>query len=311
MGGPLKLLWLEDFLVLIDAGTFSKAAALRNVTQPAFSRRIQMLEAWLGVDLVDRRGQPMRLTATAARFEPEIRALVSRAHELKSAMGLESKARQRIVLTTQHNLTISHLPQLLGFLQARRTSTVFSIRSGNREQCVAQLARGEADILLCCEAPGVLLPTPGPDSERLDIGQERLIPVTARDEAGRSRHQPRAGDPLRLLNYPQDSFLGRVVWTHCLPSLLTRHGIETVCESAFTAGIKEMALFGLGIAWLPQGLIERELRAGTLISLEDQLVSAQLTLVLQRLHHNPAPAVDDIWRLLERESPPFQTPDVA
>jgi DNA-binding transcriptional LysR family regulator len=35
--------------------------ALRNVTQPAFSRRIQSLEAWLGADLIDRTLYPTRV----------------------------------------------------------------------------------------------------------------------------------------------------------------------------------------------------------------------------------------------------------
>jgi DNA-binding transcriptional LysR family regulator len=35
---------------------------LRHVTQSAFSRRIQSLEAWAGVDLVDRSAYPTQLT---------------------------------------------------------------------------------------------------------------------------------------------------------------------------------------------------------------------------------------------------------
>ena len=45
--------WLEDFVSLAETRSFSRSAQLRHVTQPAFSRRIQALEAWVGVDLVD------------------------------------------------------------------------------------------------------------------------------------------------------------------------------------------------------------------------------------------------------------------
>jgi DNA-binding transcriptional LysR family regulator len=41
---------------------------LRHVTQPAFSRRIQSLEAWLGTDLIDRTSSPTRLTAAGEVF---------------------------------------------------------------------------------------------------------------------------------------------------------------------------------------------------------------------------------------------------
>ena len=45
--------WLEDFVSLAETRSFSRSAHLRHVTQPAFSRRIQALEAWAGTDLVD------------------------------------------------------------------------------------------------------------------------------------------------------------------------------------------------------------------------------------------------------------------
>ena len=55
--------WLEDFVSLAETHSFSRSAQLRHVTQPAFSRRIQALEAWAGLDLVDRSSYPTRLTA--------------------------------------------------------------------------------------------------------------------------------------------------------------------------------------------------------------------------------------------------------
>ena len=52
--------WLEDFVSLAETRSFSRSAHLRHVTQPAFSRRIQALEAWAGIDLVDRSSYPTR-----------------------------------------------------------------------------------------------------------------------------------------------------------------------------------------------------------------------------------------------------------
>ena len=54
--------WLEDFVSLAETRSFSRSAQLHHVTQPAFSRRIQALEAWAGTDLVDRSSYPTRLT---------------------------------------------------------------------------------------------------------------------------------------------------------------------------------------------------------------------------------------------------------
>ena len=60
--------WLEDFVSLAETRSFSRSAQLRHVTQPAFSRRIQSLENWLGTDLVDRTSYPTRLTPAGTVF---------------------------------------------------------------------------------------------------------------------------------------------------------------------------------------------------------------------------------------------------
>ena len=60
--------WLEDFVSLAETRSFSRSAQLRHVTQPAFSQRIQALEAWAGIDLVDRSSYPTRLTPAGETF---------------------------------------------------------------------------------------------------------------------------------------------------------------------------------------------------------------------------------------------------
>ncbi|MGL4458291.1 MAG: LysR family transcriptional regulator, partial [Plesiomonas shigelloides] len=60
--------WLHDFLVLAEKRNFSAAAALRNVTQPAFSRRIRALEHALNTELVNRDTHPLTLTASGKQF---------------------------------------------------------------------------------------------------------------------------------------------------------------------------------------------------------------------------------------------------
>ena len=68
--------------------------------------------------------------------------------------------------------------------------------------------------------------------------------------------------------YQQGGFLADTLADHCMPRLIREYRIELVCESAFSASLKEMAKGGLGIAWLPEAMITEELKAGTLVSLE-------------------------------------------
>ena len=73
----MELKWLEDFVALAGLRSFSKAADERNVTQPAFSRRIRAIEEWFGVELVDRSTAPITLTAAGEDFLPHARRLIA------------------------------------------------------------------------------------------------------------------------------------------------------------------------------------------------------------------------------------------
>ena len=79
--------WLEDFVSLAETRSFSRSAQLRHVTQPAFSRRIQSLEAWAGSDLVDRSSYPTRLT-------PAGETLYDQALEVLQALQRQAVGRQ-------------------------------------------------------------------------------------------------------------------------------------------------------------------------------------------------------------------------
>ena len=64
----MHIRWLEDFVCLAQAGSLARAAELRNVTPPAFGRRMQALEVWAGAPLIDRSVFPVRLTAEGRQF---------------------------------------------------------------------------------------------------------------------------------------------------------------------------------------------------------------------------------------------------
>ncbi|AEC21324.1 LysR family regulatory protein [Pusillimonas sp. T7-7] len=296
----MKLAWIEDLLTLVDAGTFSRAAVLRNVTQPAFSRRIQLLEAWLGVELIDRRSQPLRLSAIAERHIPEFRALLHDLGQLRARMQTESHGTARIVLVTQHSLTMTQLPALLKLIaQSPATQLEFNVRSENRDECVTLFMRKQADLLLCMEEHDELLLDLIPDAGRMSLGTEALIPVSALTSDNTPMHRPRQDTTLKLLAYPPDSFLGRIMHKHGVGALLRRQRVEIVHESVFLAGIKEMVMAGLGMAWLPIGLVQRELESGSLIVVDDGLKTVTLDLGLYRSAHATYPeAIDRLWRML-------------
>ncbi len=63
--------WLYDFLTLEKCRNFSQAAVSRNVSQPAFSRRIRALEQAIGVELFNRQVTPLQLSEQGKIFHSE------------------------------------------------------------------------------------------------------------------------------------------------------------------------------------------------------------------------------------------------
>ena len=78
--------WLEDFVSLAETRSFSRSAQLRHVTQSAFSRRIQSLEAWAEADLINRSSYPTTLTPAGEVLHAQALELLHSLQSIKSEM---------------------------------------------------------------------------------------------------------------------------------------------------------------------------------------------------------------------------------
>ena len=86
----MELKWLEDFVMLANMTSFSRAAEARHVTQSAFSRRIKQLETWLGTTLVSRASLPDE-ARPASTDEPD-----AERRAVRSA-GVVNRAMERLI----------------------------------------------------------------------------------------------------------------------------------------------------------------------------------------------------------------------
>ena len=104
----MELKWLDDYLALIETGSFSAAAEKRHVSQPAFSRRIQMLESWLGASLIDRSRKPLRFTPLAEQHEAAFRNLATHIYEFQSTLRSDATQSPGMVLAAHRALLDEH-----------------------------------------------------------------------------------------------------------------------------------------------------------------------------------------------------------
>jgi LysR family transcriptional regulator, hypochlorite-specific transcription factor HypT len=87
----MDLSWFTDFVALTESGSFSRAAARRHITQPAFSRRIRALEQWTGAALFERGPRVVTLTEAGRRLLPWAETLRRQVDEARADVraGLE------------------------------------------------------------------------------------------------------------------------------------------------------------------------------------------------------------------------------
>jgi DNA-binding transcriptional LysR family regulator len=75
---------IQAFVSVAERGGFNKAADELHITQTALTRRVQKLEAYLGLSLLERTTRSVALTAVGQEFLPKARAIVE---EMNSAVG--------------------------------------------------------------------------------------------------------------------------------------------------------------------------------------------------------------------------------
>src|SRR3990172_4706208 len=77
----MELDQLRSFVAVADARSFTRAASLVYLSQPAISRQVAKLESELGVKLLERYGRRVELTSDGRLFLPLAKNILVRADD--------------------------------------------------------------------------------------------------------------------------------------------------------------------------------------------------------------------------------------
>ncbi len=292
----LNLSWLEDFLALSTSGNFSRAADERHMTQPAFSRRIRALEAWLGADLFDRSGQPATLTDTGQWFVGLANGLLQRAARLPAEAKAVSEANAMTLrIASTHALSLTFMPPWLRGMEAKLPMGPVSLVSDVLPRCEAMLVQGQVQFVLChshAKVPRTLSEQSYPCHV---VGSDRLIPVSAATKSGHAKHSLMAlKGTASLLSYSPESGIGRILKELKGADIesLSRQSVVT----AHTASVlRSMVLDGRGVAWLPHSLIADDLARGILVEAASESWHIELEVSLFRDKSPISQAGEAFW----------------
>jgi DNA-binding transcriptional LysR family regulator len=296
----MELKWLEDFLSLARTKSFSRSADERNVTQSAFSRRIQALERWVGAPLVDRSSYPSRLTKQGEDFrdaaEQAVRGL-TRARD--DARTTRRRAENTILFSATHSIALSFFPLWLERVVRDVGPIDAQMVADNMHNCVHNLVEGVCDFLICFSHPDFPLLIDGDRFASLRLAEDRLVPVSAPAADGRARYAlpGSAKQPLPYLGYAADSFLGRAV-----DGLLARPDrrchFARQYQDALAGALTAMARAGHGLAWVPAGLAADDLASGRLRLAGGSEWEVPLGISIYRSEERSRPRVDALWARL-------------
>ena len=108
----MELIWFEDYLALAETLNFSRAAELRHVTQPAFSRRIRALEGWVGAALFTRTTHGVALTPAGEHFHGQAEVLTRALHQLRrDTSEVSGRGVRPLSIAATHALSFTFFPK--------------------------------------------------------------------------------------------------------------------------------------------------------------------------------------------------------
>ncbi|TQI80904.1 transcriptional regulator [Serratia fonticola] len=300
----LEITWLEDCIALADTRHFSKAAAARYVTQPAFSRRIQSLESWVGTPLFERNRRGVHLTKAGEVFCKQIPELIRTLYAIRSlALDASGQNQPDVVFAATHALSFSFFPALLRSHEKIARLGSFRLLSDTLSACERMLVKGEVQFLLCHFHPQLQMALNTEKFISVRLGEDRLLPYSkVLPGSSAPLWNLEQKQPFPYLSFSNDSGLGRILANSAPVNRVTK-GMESAFTSDLAATLLAMVNAGDGVAWLPQSLAEPDVVSGkiTLATENPNDLGLTVEIRLYRPVTMMAKSVETLWQLFAEE----------
>lgn len=294
----MDILLFRDLERLNRTGNFSQAAALGNLSQPAFSRRIKSLETWVGTTLVDRSRQPVSLTTAGTQMlEAGLQALARIEQERSQILELQSLPDKYVVtFGAQHSIGWRFYPAWLQALEEVYGPILSRLRADDLPNCMRDLKNGDVDFVI-----GYANKTASPSdlADSIAIGEDQMIPVCKPDAEGAPLFAFEAeGIKMPFLRFGDAAPIGTQ-----LEPLFAKHEIadrlQTVYENAMAGALRIRAGAGDGVAWLPKSLVAPDLASGILVQTGEPDWVVDLSIRLFRNKALSNRITRSLWTFLE------------
>jgi DNA-binding transcriptional LysR family regulator len=150
----IDILGVQAFIAIADNGAFHRAAQALHITQTALSRRLQNLETFLGVRLVERTTRSVSLTPIGGNFVPQARRLLTDlAMALVEIRETGKSLRGDVTIACVPTAGVHYLPRVVQRYAALHPDNRIRILDHASSDVAAAVLRREAEFGINMQAP--------------------------------------------------------------------------------------------------------------------------------------------------------------
>ncbi|SDE19403.1 LysR family transcriptional regulator [Ruegeria marina] len=149
----LDITTLRSFVAVADSGGVTRAAGFLHLTQSAVSMQLKRLEDLLGLELLDRSGRGIALTASGEQLLAHARRMVALNDEVIARLT-DQAFEGEVVLGVPHDIVYPAIPRVLQQFNAAFPRVRVQLLSSYTSRLKELYGRGECDVILTTEAGG-------------------------------------------------------------------------------------------------------------------------------------------------------------
>jgi DNA-binding transcriptional LysR family regulator len=251
---------VQVFRAVAEQASFRRAAEQLHISQPSVSQHVQLLEEELGVRLLDRASTGIHITPAGELLLNFARKSSRLSQQVLAALAkLEGQPGGELKLAASTTVAQYLLPRILGRFLKENPRIQLTVKSGNTEQVTAWVIEGESDL-------GII---EGPPTQK-EVAVEhflddRLPLIVPRGHAWATQQIPvEALKSAPLLMRERGSGTRRVIEQALRRAGLRLGHLQIAMELDSTEAIVSGAEAGLGVGFVSEWAIRKELKLGTL-----------------------------------------------
>ncbi|EST53108.1 LysR family transcriptional regulator [Brevibacillus panacihumi W25] len=261
----MELRQLITFRTVASTLNFSRAAEVLNYVPSNVTMQIKALEDELGVRLFDRLGKQLVLTTAGKRFLTHIQSILDKLDEARSVVHDNENLSGTLTISANEVICAYRLPVVFRLFRSRYPGVRLIFRSVPNQELKQTLFEGTADVVFMLDEP----------VRSSSLAVEPLVEETFRLFAAPD-HPLAQRTELELEDFHKEVFLTNekgCPYRTMFDRSFEKEGIDSITYLEFQSAeaIKQCAISGIGIAFLPEVVAQAEVERGELVALPWQI----------------------------------------